>query len=252
MSSCSRGSRTWTKRRSSPIYIRIYEIALVIPVVSVAGVLLSGILKRRELKRLRSHGIDAVKAVRYGSRPGRAHLAQLVDPRRQPGVRDLHHHHGPDRGALQPGNHLCGLDAHHPVSHQPPAEGTRTRGPQRAARHGHHYLRLPRHAHARCGPDLVDDRRARFRPAVPVGAVADQQRTGAVRHVHLPPLHGGEVHRLYRGVPHPHQHPADLPDHRHVLRAARMDGGASRAASSMRTSSRWWTRRSSRRSARWR
>ncbi len=45
------------------IYIRIYEIALVIPVVSVAGVLLSGILKRRELKRLRSHGIDAAKAM---------------------------------------------------------------------------------------------------------------------------------------------------------------------------------------------
>ena len=45
------------------IYIRIYEIALVIPVVSVAGVLLSGILKRRELKRLRGHGIDAAKAM---------------------------------------------------------------------------------------------------------------------------------------------------------------------------------------------
>jgi hypothetical protein len=45
------------------IYIRIYEIALVIPVVSVAGVLLSGLLKRRELKRLRGHGIDAAKAM---------------------------------------------------------------------------------------------------------------------------------------------------------------------------------------------
>jgi hypothetical protein len=44
------------------IYIRIYEIALVIPVVSVAGVLLSGILKRRELRRLRDHGIDAATA----------------------------------------------------------------------------------------------------------------------------------------------------------------------------------------------
>jgi len=44
------------------IYIRIYEIALVIPVVSVAGVLLSGMLKRRELQRLRSHGIETAKA----------------------------------------------------------------------------------------------------------------------------------------------------------------------------------------------
>ncbi|MGB5605618.1 MAG: hypothetical protein WBN51_03805 [Gammaproteobacteria bacterium] len=44
------------------IYIRIYELALVIPVVSVLGVLLGGHLKRRELRRLRSHGIDRVKA----------------------------------------------------------------------------------------------------------------------------------------------------------------------------------------------
>ena len=238
--------------RSLQIYIRIYEIALVIPVVSVAGVLLSGILKRRELKRLRESWHRRGQGHGDGSRPARAHLAQLVDPRRQPGVRDLHHHHGPDRGAVQPGNHLCGLDAHCPVSHQPPAEGTRTRGPQRVAGHGHHHLRLPRHAHPGCGTDLVDDRRARLRPAVPVRAVPDQQRPGAVRHVHLPPLHGGKVHRLHRRVPHPHQHPADLPDHRHVLRAARMDGGTSRAALSTRTSSRWWTRRSSRRLARWR
>jgi len=44
------------------IYIRIYELALVIPLISVAGVLLGGILKRRELRRLRSHGIDSAKA----------------------------------------------------------------------------------------------------------------------------------------------------------------------------------------------
>ena len=44
------------------IYIRIYEIALVIPVVSVAGVLLGGLLKRREYRRLREHGIDAAEA----------------------------------------------------------------------------------------------------------------------------------------------------------------------------------------------
>jgi hypothetical protein len=45
------------------IYIRIYELALIIPVVSVAGVLLSGILKRRELKRLHDHGIEATRAM---------------------------------------------------------------------------------------------------------------------------------------------------------------------------------------------
>ena len=44
------------------IYIRIYEIALVIPVVSVFGVMLGGFLKRRELARLRRHGIDRAAA----------------------------------------------------------------------------------------------------------------------------------------------------------------------------------------------
>jgi len=44
------------------IYILIYELALIIPLVSVAGVLLGGTLRRRELRRLRSHGIDAAAA----------------------------------------------------------------------------------------------------------------------------------------------------------------------------------------------
>jgi len=44
------------------IYIRIYEIALVIPVISVAGVLLSGFLKRREFRRLLGHGVTAAQA----------------------------------------------------------------------------------------------------------------------------------------------------------------------------------------------
>ncbi len=43
-------------------YIRIYELALLIPAASVSGVVLGGILKRRELKRLRAHGYDAAAA----------------------------------------------------------------------------------------------------------------------------------------------------------------------------------------------
>jgi hypothetical protein len=56
------GVETLDEQAKLQIYIRIYEIAMVIPVVSVAGALLSGILKRRELRRLRAHGIDAVTA----------------------------------------------------------------------------------------------------------------------------------------------------------------------------------------------
>jgi hypothetical protein len=57
------GVEALDEQQKLQIYIRIYEIALVIPVVSVAGVLLSGFLKRRELRRLRGHGIDAAKAM---------------------------------------------------------------------------------------------------------------------------------------------------------------------------------------------
>jgi hypothetical protein len=44
------------------IYIRIYELALVIPIISIMGVLLGGVLKRRELRRLRDLGYDAMTA----------------------------------------------------------------------------------------------------------------------------------------------------------------------------------------------
>jgi hypothetical protein len=56
------GVETLGEQEKLQIYIRIYELALVIPVVSVAGVLLSGTLKRRELRRLRGHGMDAATA----------------------------------------------------------------------------------------------------------------------------------------------------------------------------------------------
>jgi hypothetical protein len=44
------------------VYIRIYELALFIPLVSVLGVLLGGYLKRRDLRRLRRQGYDASEA----------------------------------------------------------------------------------------------------------------------------------------------------------------------------------------------
>ena len=43
-------------------YIRIYELALVIPIVSVFGVVLGGVVKRRQLQRLREGGLDAEQA----------------------------------------------------------------------------------------------------------------------------------------------------------------------------------------------
>ena len=43
-------------------YIRIYEFALAIPIVSVLGVVLGGLMKRHQLKRLRESGLAAAQA----------------------------------------------------------------------------------------------------------------------------------------------------------------------------------------------
>ncbi len=56
------GVESMPEAEKAAIYVRIYELALLIPVVSVTGVLLGGMLKRRELKRLRDHGFDALTA----------------------------------------------------------------------------------------------------------------------------------------------------------------------------------------------
>ncbi len=44
-------------------YIHIYELALIIPVVSVLGVVLGGLVKRRRLRRLRESGLDTPEAM---------------------------------------------------------------------------------------------------------------------------------------------------------------------------------------------
>ena len=53
-------------------YIQIYLYALAIPVISVLGVLLGGVMTRRHLKRLRAGGLDQVEAaaLAYGRSEG--------------------------------------------------------------------------------------------------------------------------------------------------------------------------------------
>jgi hypothetical protein len=53
------GVEAMAEDEKARVYVLIYELALLIPVVSVSGVLLGGFLKRRELRRLRDHGYDA-------------------------------------------------------------------------------------------------------------------------------------------------------------------------------------------------
>jgi hypothetical protein len=51
-------SRALPKAAKAAIYAEVYGMALVIPAISVAGVLLADLLKRREARRLRARGFD--------------------------------------------------------------------------------------------------------------------------------------------------------------------------------------------------
>jgi hypothetical protein len=48
--------------QKTAIYLQIYQLALLIPIISVVGVVLGTLLKQRELRRLRAHGYDAAMA----------------------------------------------------------------------------------------------------------------------------------------------------------------------------------------------
>ncbi|NMG15160.1 hypothetical protein [Aromatoleum bremense] len=50
------GAETLSESAKVAIYVRIYELALVIPLLSISGVLLAGVLKRREVRRLAKLG----------------------------------------------------------------------------------------------------------------------------------------------------------------------------------------------------
>ncbi|NMG44296.1 hypothetical protein GPA22_11210 [Aromatoleum toluvorans] len=66
------GSEALPEAEKVAIYVRIYEYALVIPLLSVSGVLLSGILKRREARRLARLGYDAAAIDRLVHAPEQA------------------------------------------------------------------------------------------------------------------------------------------------------------------------------------
>jgi hypothetical protein len=56
------GVETMAEARKLEIYVRIYELALLIPVVSVLGVVLGSVLGRREHRRLMALGFDRLTA----------------------------------------------------------------------------------------------------------------------------------------------------------------------------------------------
>ena len=53
------GVETLAEPAKVRVYTRVYELALIIPLVSIAGVLLAGWLRRREIRHLAARGLDA-------------------------------------------------------------------------------------------------------------------------------------------------------------------------------------------------
>ncbi|KON80766.1 hypothetical protein PA01_03200 [Azoarcus sp. PA01] len=63
------GAETLPESAKVAIYVRIYELALVIPLLSISGVLLAGVLKRREARRLESLGHSTAEVDRLVHEP---------------------------------------------------------------------------------------------------------------------------------------------------------------------------------------
>src|SRR5881296_2791805 len=199
-----RGAGALPEAERTLAYLRVYELALVIPFVSVLGVVFGMALARR-------------------APPG-----QLVDPRRRPRVRGRLARRRRRAGRRRSGDRVRCVDGHRavpdPAAHRRAGGGCAScAGGDRAGR-----LRVPGHAGPGRRLDVVDDRSTRLRSTVPRHAVADRQRAHPRRTVHLSPLHGRTLDRLHRRLPHHREHGARPSRRRHVLRAPRMDGGAHR------------------------
>src|SRR2546425_532057 len=171
-------------------------------------------------------GLRAERRAQDAQPARRAPPGQLVDFRRRPRVRGCLARRRRRAGRRRSGDRVRCVDGNRAVldlaAHRRAGGGCASRaGGDRDRR-----LRVPGHAGPGRRLDVVDDRSARLRSTVPRHAVADRQRAHPRRTVHLSPLHGRTLDRLHRRLPHHREHIARPPRRRHVLQAARMDGGA--------------------------
>jgi BT1 family len=67
-----RGAEQMPEAAKAATYLLIYQLALIIPAVSVLGVLLAGFIRRRDARRLAARGLDAARIdAMLDSHPGR-------------------------------------------------------------------------------------------------------------------------------------------------------------------------------------
>jgi hypothetical protein len=67
-----RGAEQMPEAEKAATYLLVYQLALIIPVVSILGVLLAGFIRRRDARRLSARGFDATRIdAMLDSHPGR-------------------------------------------------------------------------------------------------------------------------------------------------------------------------------------
>jgi len=186
------GVRGLPQEQIALIYQNVYLMALVIPVISVLGVVVAALVRARDARRLARQGYSWEQ------------IEAMTEARGEP----TH----PNWWIL--GGSLAfvvftlsvGLNGVPYTRH--------------AGRYRNRHFCFPCHPRAGTRRHLVDDRRTRIRSAFSFDTLADWQCVDPCWNVPVSPLHGRAVHCLRSGFPHGGGGAAGDADCRHVLRPA--------------------------------
>ena len=138
-------------------YLYVYELALIIPLVSVCGVIFAAWLRRRDLATANGARSQPCRKCGNARRRHRSAAGKLVDFGRGTGL-----HCGITEHRAQPccrgrGNYLRCFHEHRIIPDVAIDGGTGTRSAQRAGGHRRSYFRVPRHTGTGCRLNMVDD-----------------------------------------------------------------------------------------------
>ena len=205
------------------VYANIYLLALIIPLISILGVILGGILLRRRARQMEAQGLD------------HSNIDKLLFA---PAV-ETHPNWWILGGSLVFAIFTISMG----VSEVPFAQeiifaGSMSiilflmyrlllelerPGTQHADRHGHHYFRVPCSTPDRPRNGLVRNRCTRLRSTVPVGIDVDLIGADPGRYVRVATDDGKAFDRFCHRHSDPGRRPAVAAKHRAVLRRAGMD-----------------------------
>ena len=123
------GVETLPEAAKVHIYQNIYTLALIIPVISVLGVGLAGVLRIRDVRRLQRKGFSRAEAHDMLSVHNEAPAPNWWILGGSLVFVAFTLTMGLVGRALEPGDHLRGFAGDHPVSDEPPGEGAGTARP---------------------------------------------------------------------------------------------------------------------------